>query len=187
MMLSQLNFKDIQPFPHCGYHVDIAWKDLEGWISKHVEEDGLDLEPDFQRAHVWTEAQQIAYVEYRLRGGRTGIELLFNCPGWMGDTTHPAVAKMPNKMGPYVMVDGKQRLTAVRRFLASEIPVFGHLRKNIKGEMRLHICSFTWMVAELPTRAEVLQWYLSFNSGGTPHTPEEIARVRALLEAEKAK
>lgn len=41
-----------------------------------------------------------------------------------------------------------------------------------------------WSVNELRTRAEVLRWYLQLNSGGVVHTEEELARVRALLEAE---
>lgn len=41
-------------------------------------------------------------------------------------------------------------------------------------------------VNNLLTRREVLQWYVEFNSGGTPHTTEELDRVRALLRKELA-
>ena len=37
----------------------------------------------------------------------------------------------------------------------------------------------------LKTRKEVLQWYIEMNNGGTPHTKEEINRVKILLETEK--
>jgi len=37
---------------------------------------------------------------------------------------------------------------------------------------------------DLKTRAEVLQWYIEFNAGGTPHTEAEINRVRELLKKE---
>jgi len=42
-------------------------------------------------------------------------------------------------------------------------------------------------VNDLQTRAEVLQWYIDFNSGGVVHTAEEIARVKALLEKESGR
>ena len=32
---------------------------------------GLQFNPDFQRGHVWTEGQQIAFMEFLLKGGKT--------------------------------------------------------------------------------------------------------------------
>jgi hypothetical protein len=37
-------------------------------------------------------------------------------------------------------------------------------------------------INDLKTKAEVLQWYLDFNTGGTVHSDEEITRVRKMLE-----
>lgn len=135
----------------------------------------LDLNPDFQRGHVWTREQQSAYVEYILRGGMSGRELYFNCVGWQG-----------NYKGPFVIVDGKQRLEAVRKFLRNEIPICGgYYYKDIEGKLPT-TAQFIICVNSLPTRDKVLKWYLEMNSGGTPHTPEELARVKTLLEKEKA-
>ena len=33
-------------------------------------------------------------------------------------------------------------------------------------------------VASLKKESEVVLWYINFNSGGTPHTEEEINRVK---------
>src|SRR5271156_3976887 len=102
------------------YAVDITWRDADEYIAKQVAKSPyLDIDPDFQRAHVWTEAQQIAFVEYGLRGGRSGMTIHLNCVGWMGSFK-----------GPFVLVDGKQRVNAVLRFLRSELPAFGVLYKN---------------------------------------------------------
>ena len=49
------------------YCVDVYWNLLEDFLGKHRNY-GLDLEPDFQRAHVWTEDQQVAFVELLLPG-----------------------------------------------------------------------------------------------------------------------
>jgi len=85
-----------------------------------------------------------------------------------------------------ILVDGKQRIHAVLRFLHNEIPAFGTLFNDYKDRLTMTMASFTFCVADLPTRAQVLQWYLQFNAGGTAHTPEEIERVKALLEAEQS-
>lgn len=168
--------RDIPQFISGGnYAVHISWSHLLRHIEKQQEEKpGLDLNPDFQRAHVWTEAQQIAYVEYALRGGQSGRDLWFNCAGWFADWR-----------GPYVVVDGKQRLEAVRRFLTDEIPAFGVRLSGYGDKLHPMDPAFVWHVNNLPTRAEVLEWYLQLNSGGTVHTPEELARVRALLLQER--
>lgn len=157
------------------YAVDVGWDYLEEHIKGQSDKRcALDLEPDFQRAHVWTEAQQSAYVEYILRGGTSGRDLYFNCKGWMNSYS-----------GPYVIVDGKQRLQAVRRFLRDEIPAFGAKRSEYTDRMRISGPSFKWHVNDLKTRAQVLTWYLEFNSGGTPHTEAELDKVRQMLENER--
>lgn len=52
-------------------------------------------------------------VNFILKGGDSGRTLYFNCPGWMKDFK-----------GPYVIVDGKQRLEAARKFVRNELSVF---------------------------------------------------------------
>jgi len=167
------DFRKIPQFPHCPYRVDVPWTYLEKHIEKAQMEINLNLNPDFQRAHVWSTKQQIDYCEYILRNGTSGRELYFNCPGWMG-----------NFEGPYLIVDGKQRLNAVRRFMAGEIQVFGSSIHKYKNEPDTLIASFSWNIAALKTRREVLQWYINFNSGGTSHTDEEIQKVKDLLDKE---
>lgn len=173
-------FKDIKRFPTCYYRISVPWKYLEDHIAsqqeRHKKIATLDLEPDFQRQHVWTEAQQIAFVEYQLKGGTSGKELYFNCAGWMVDWR-----------GPYVIVDGKQRLNAVRRFMANEIPAFGHFLSEYSDKLNSSDYNFFWNLARLETRAEVLEWYINFNAGGTPHSQEELDRVKKLLDEELEK
>lgn len=139
-----MRFRDIKTFPRCPYRVDVSWIGLESHIEPERMGLTLDLDPDFQRAHVWTSAQQTAYVEYILQGGTSGCELYFNCAGWQKDWR-----------GPYVIVDGKQRLEAVRRFMRGEIPAFGALRPEYADEPDMLIARFSWNIAALETRAEV--------------------------------
>ena len=78
------------------------------------------------------------------------------------------------------LVDGKQRLEATRKFMRDELRAFGQLRSEFAGRMRWHVTGLKWRVCALD-RAGVLRFYLSLNGGGTPHTTEELERVRALL------
>jgi hypothetical protein len=68
------------------------------------------MNPDFQRGHVWTEEQQIAYVEYLLKGGMSGRTFYFNKPSWKNKDTI-------NGYDDFVCVDGLQRTTAIEKFL----------------------------------------------------------------------
>jgi hypothetical protein len=176
MTTQTISFQDIPQFPTAHYSVDVDWKMLERHIEHAIEFDGLNLEPSFQRAHVWNRQQQIAFVEYQLQGGEVGIELTFNCPGWL----HAV-----DKIGPYEIVDGKQRLEAVRAFLRDDLPAFGQKFSEFTGTLRI-FHSFKWRICTLETRAEVLQLYLNINAGGTPHTKQELNKVRQMLAAAKS-
>jgi len=160
-------------YPRANYEVNATWPHLESWLRMMNEDNRLNLNPDYQRAHVWTEAQQVSFVEYALRGGEGGQVLYWNAPGWMRGGE-----------GPIELVDGKQRLQAVRKFIAGDLKVFGH-RMEKPSDLGLYY-SFRMKVCSLETRADVLRWYLAINAGGTPHTPEELDRVRALLAGEEA-
>ena len=152
----------------------MPWDSLEHTITERYADipGGFQLCPEFQRGHVWTEEQQIAYVEFCLKGGKSGRDIYINFKGY-----HDSFS------GPIVLVDGLQRITAVRKFMNSELPAFGIYYKDFEDEVSM--CSdycFHWNVNNLNTDAEILEWYIQLNSGGTPHTKEEIERVKAMLE-----
>ena len=170
---SGVRFADIPQLPRAHYEIDVGWDYLEDQIARWSRDWSLDLDPDFQRTHVWTREQQRAYVEYVLMGGEVAKSLTFNCPGW--DDRGPTVGAM-------TLVDGKQRLEAVRAFLRDDLPAFRHIRSEYDC-LRSTIAGFKFRVCSL-SRAEVLRLYLNINAGGTPHTTDEIERVRKMLWAE---
>ncbi len=173
-----MRFKDLPKLTSVGYYtVNAEWDFfIKDWIPRQMEKENLsllDLDPDFQRAHVWTEEQQISYIEFILKGGWIGKDIYFNHPGWMGSF-----------MGDFVIVDGKQRIEAVRRFIYNEIKAFDTLYKDFEGRLPENN-HFVIHINNLKTRKEVLQWYLEFNTGGIVHTEEELDKVRNLLTREK--
>jgi len=172
-----MNFKDIPQFTSDGnYRVDICLRDLIYTMDRYQQKDDIDMNPDFQRGHVWDSEKQIAFVEFMLRGGKSARMIYLNHPNWMTSFE-----------GRLTLVDGKQRLTAALKFMNNELQVFdGNYFKDFTGGMTFFV-GFTFCINDLKTRAEVLQWYLDLNAGGVVHTNEEIEKVRNLLDKEKKK
>lgn len=70
------------------------------------------------------------------------------------------------------------------KFIHNELAVFdGVYFKDFEGHLSDLVGGFRVYINELETRAEVLQWYLEVNSG-TPHSEDELSRVKKLLEME---
>jgi hypothetical protein len=171
-----MKYNDIKKFTSFGrYHVNVSLVYLKEHLDLQMDRRVacLDMNPDFQRAHVWSSKQQIKFVEHLLKEGQSGQVIYSNCSGWQN-----------RYEGPYVLVDGKQRLTACLKFLDNEIPVFGNNYYKDFDKIPRGI-GLIWHVNDLKTRKEVLQWYLDLNSGGVVHTKEELEIVQNLLEKEK--
>lgn len=176
-----MRFRDLPKFTNSGhYAVNVSWnfleQQLEHYMERHKGIAPLEMNPDFQRGHVWTQEQQIAFVEFGLQGGQTGKDIWFNCVGWMSSFK-----------GPFVLVDGLQRLTSVLEFKQNKFPVFDKYYFNdFTDSMDLIRTDFIFHINDLDSRDKILKWYIEMNSGGVVHTQEEINRVKQLLKEEKA-
>ena len=159
-----------------GFSVSLNYlqEQLDSWQIDY----GLDLNPDFQRGHVWTEKQQIKFVEFILRGGKCPA-ILFNSPAFAG-----RFSKNCDLGEMIVCVDGKQRLTALLKFLRGDLKVFGNNTiYDIEDYVVMRrILYVNFAVNQLQTRKELLQWYLELNEGHIAHTEEELDKVRNMLK-----
>jgi len=177
-----MRYRDLPQFTRSSeYRVDVPWGYLETVLSGYADDaksSGIpfEMDPDFQRGHVWSREKQVRYVEFVLRGGRSSCDIYWNCPGW---NTGSRIG------GRFVLVDGKQRVEAVRAFMRGDFPAFGTLVGDFTDKLPIH-SRFKFHVNDLSTEAEVLQWYLDLNDGGVVHTDDELNRVRTLLAAAKA-
>lgn len=167
-----MHFKDIPQFPLASYRVTIPWAYLQSWIDRQNEDSQLEMNPKYQRGHVWTKLQKIAYVEYQLRGGFSGRDIFWNCPTWMSVRhTQEAVE----------LVNGKQRIDAVLDFLNSRIKAFDTHYKNFDGKLVMdpHL---TFHINNLKSRLETVNWYLSMNTGGSIHTKKDLEPAYKLIK-----
>jgi hypothetical protein len=173
--------KLVRPMPRAKYEVDSFMHMVERAIQTYVDDYGLELVPDFQRGHVWTQEQQERFIEAVIRGAvsTAGLLIQFNCASFASKST--------GDLPPHMQcIDGLQRLTAIRRYVAGEIKAFGRTVDELTGtpfDVRRYM--FRIAVHDFQTRADLLQYYLDLNAGGTPHSKEEIERVRALRAAAK--
>jgi uncharacterized protein with ParB-like and HNH nuclease domain len=169
-----MKYADIPKLTSGGnYRVNCSWDDLIDSLDRYQNDTmaKLDMNPEFQRGHVWTEEQQIQYLEFKIRGGSGSNEIKFNCVGWMNGFA-----------GPFVLVDGKQRIEAVTRFAKNEIRAFGYFLDEFEDKkLLMRRSDFIFCINNLDTQEDVLRWYLELNSGGTPHTKEELDKVKKMM------
>src|SRR6185369_8575566 len=97
-----MKLSSIPQLKQAHYRIDVTIAEVEFTIGRWSDEGRrtcpLILEPEFQRGHVWSREQQIAFCEFLIRGGESGRTIIFNCRGWQ------------NKFeGPMYLVDGLQR------------------------------------------------------------------------------
>lgn len=175
-MISYDQFYSAVPDP--GYMIHVDWRELERQLEHYDEgHRKLNMNPDYQRGRVWSVDQQREYVEFKVSGGHGSDVISLNVPGLRGDNT-PKVRDYE----PYQceVVDGVQRLNAVLDFKQDKFKIFGYYCSEFdKLPTRL---VFIFRCNNLWTRRDVIRWYLGINSKGTPHSQEEIDRVRKLLE-----
>lgn len=168
-----------QPLRTPIHSTSLELKFIENWLETQSKDisNGVDLTPDFQRGHVWSQDQQIHFVYNLLRGGldQSVLTLQFNCPSWRLD--HVADSDLLDQM---VILDGLQRLTSLRTFVAGGFLVNGVAFCDLPlAVKRSHI---TVQMYDFQYRKELLQFYLDLNGGGIAHSQSELDRVRALLE-----
>ena len=136
--------------------------------------------PDYQRQRVWTRTQSARYVGSLLENGRLAMPFIFQ--RW----------SEPRSQRPDEIVDGLQRLSALRDFMVSDAPAMLSDDQIVRlsdfsdvDRHRIGGIATTVYYVSLPTRADVLRLYIRLNRGGTVHTDEEIERVRMLLAMEQ--
>jgi len=145
-----------------------------GRTTAAIEAYGLNLDPDYQRGHVWTQKQSSLFVGYLLEGGRTSPVIINT--GLKGLCENCEV------------VDGKQRIIACLMWEKNEIPGITSSGVEVwKKDLDLPSVRQTSTLIGMAygcvklSRRDTLELYIKLNSGGTVHTQDEIERVKGLI------
>ena len=67
------------------------------------------------------------------------------------------------------------------KFQSNDLKVFGLYYNEFEGDPREVITSISIRINDLQYERDVLQWYIEMNEGGTPHTKEEIQKVKDMV------
>lgn len=157
---------------------------LENWLAGESENipHGVDLIPEFQRGHVWSHSQRTRYMENVLRRvcDDSTLTIRFNCPSW-----REAPHSDSDLVDQMVCLDGLQRLTAIRDFIAGKLEVFGLTFDRLPKRILLRELTIVIKMYDFQYEDELYDFYLDINEGGTPHTETELDRVRNLRDEKR--
>ncbi len=129
--------------------------------------------PDYQRGRVWTREQSEKWCGYVLSGAPLPSLMIREVNALDGGVRDE-------------LVDGQQRLAAIVDWLDGKIAAETWEGRRVTREHigALRMLRLTIPVVAFPvgtSREDAITAYLAVNSGGTPHTADELARVRRTL------
>jgi hypothetical protein len=161
-------------------YLDFHWKEhlrirREEGVSLTVEAEryacGFPL-PNFQRDHVWTLDQEVAFIESAWLGLPLGTYTLHQMD-WGADG-------MPRPFSGWI-IDGQQRLTSIQRYWEDAFPVFGLRWSELTRleQRRFMSIKFAHYEADISDEAEVRDLYNRLALGGTPHHAHQRASIKA--------
>lgn len=177
-----MELSEIKVIPESNYWVNYRFSSIDNFIKDTISHIGLELDPDFQRGHVWDVEQQTAYMESIIREivQDSDIVIRFNARDYM------AIMESTDTDLPKTMqcIDGLQRLTAIRKYMKGELKPFGKTFEEIESSplaiaRKRNICV---KVYNIKYRKELLKFYYDLNFGGTPHTESEKERILGMIQ-----
>jgi len=139
-------------------------------VAAMIEKGAIDTQPDYQRRERWSPTRQSALIE----------SFILNIP-------IPPVYLAEEAYGKYTVIDGKQRLSTIRRFMRNELPLVnlnkfkqldGFTFAKLPTELRnaLEIRPYVRVVTLLKQSDPDLKYevFERLNTGGEALFPQEI-------------
>lgn len=157
-------------------------RDLSGILSMMHSDYGIDLEPDYQRGNVWTDAQKVALIDSVFRNIDIGKFTIIK-RNWGKDPNKPETPFM------YEMLDGKQRITALYEFYTGKFKYKGLYFYEMHPRDREHFKHYSISESETEplTDEQKYRYFLKLNTTGMPVDKKHLRKVRELWLKEQLK
>ena len=142
---------------------------------------GIDDEVEYQRGNVWTEEDQVKLIDSIYRNIDIGKFVIIRRP------------YKENEKG-YEILDGKQRLGALRAFYEGRIKYKGYTFQELSSRDRHHFTDYpvSWGEIGVPHDLEDIpnaykyEYFLKLNTYGHVVSEEHLKFVESLYEKEKS-
>lgn len=124
--------------------------------------------PDFQRPPVWSQAQQVRFIESIWGGLPIGAYVYNRAQDGDGPTDN-------------WLLDGQQRITALMAYVDDAFPVLGHLYSEITeiDRRRFGMREFPALETRIDDVDQLREVYDRLAYGGTPHEPKGEKKTSA--------
>lgn len=133
--------------------------------------------PPWQRAEVWSVHQKRRFIEGIFLGLGTGYYVV-NQPDWDADGARPMSGWL---------IDGQQRLTAIRDFVAGDLAIFerwkfADLSRGERIKRFSHVVFPCFEIDYQENESQLRELYDRLNYGGTAHTSADRAHFLSTAE-----
>lgn len=151
------------------HNVYMSQRDVSGLLNLYYHA-GLNTEPEYQRGLCWDAADNLAYIESVFEGRDLGkfVVVQLDFSGRYG----------------YELLDGKQRLNALRLFYEDRMAYKGKLFSQLswRDQNKFEGMAIAFGQLNGASRAQKLQVFLKLNVGGRPQDPAWLGHVQSLLD-----
>lgn len=127
-------------------------------LYQRINNGDLDLQPEFQRGEVWSEQKRQRLIDSILRD-------------WQVPPVHVVVDSETSSQS---VLDGQQRLAAIRDFFDGRIRINGHIEPIDSSIERLHGLSFGQLPQDVRRKIERYSIRVFYISDYSPEEPGEL-------------
>lgn len=132
---------------------------------------GLNLDPEYQREHVWTIEDKVNLIDSIFNNVDIG-KFVYVHLGYNGEYS-------------YEVLDGKQRIRAILDYYEDRFQYRGKFFSELSNRDQDHFDGYSISYAEIQnaTQEQKLQYFLKLNTGGRIMSKEHLSKVEKQLEA----
>ncbi|MDX9695802.1 MAG: DUF262 domain-containing protein [Bacteroidales bacterium] len=145
-------------------------------INQYKEFGGIDLNPDYQRGHVWEQKHKQALIKSIFENIDIGKFVFIYRTFEHGDSSGNF----------YEVLDGKQRVTAILEFYENRFQYEGFYFKDLCVQDRHHFENYMISYCQVNEKGFTdemkYKYFLMLNVSGVPQDEEHIQYVRSLYE-----